>query len=116
MRYHQAARVQSRYPLRDTSGSGYAIYPTDHPAKKDHIKLAPTPTAAVMDLAEGLSWAAAGRNAFQFVLRKESEARTVRRPERRNHTFRARQWPAGECIERADPELRDFIYSDNERY
>src|SRR5579864_1593750 len=102
MRYHQVARVQSRYSLRDTSRSGYAIYPTDHPAKKDHIKLAPTPTTAVMHLAEDLSWAAAGRNAFQFVLRKEAQVRAVRRPERRNHTFRARQWPAEECIERPD--------------
>ena len=58
MRYLQAARVQSRYSLRDTSGSGYAIYPTDHPGKKDHIKLTPTSTAAVMDFAEDLSWAA----------------------------------------------------------
>ncbi len=56
MRYLQAARVQSRYFLRDTSRKRIRDKSpaTDDPAKKNHIKLAPTSTAAVMDLAKGL--------------------------------------------------------------
>src|SRR5215468_5004398 len=116
MRYLQSAGIQSRYSLRHTPGSRHTIHPAHHPGKKDHIILPPTPAATVMDFAKDLRWSPAGCDAFQFILCKEAKVRAIRRPERRHHTFRARQRPASERVERAHPEQGDSIHSGNERY